>query len=61
VATLVDQLLTFNQSRCIFPSRLGLPAADEARSGQAAQLHDTGKVAVPDGILHKPGPLEPAE
>jgi diguanylate cyclase (GGDEF)-like protein len=28
---------------------------------QAAELHDIGKVAVPDAILHKPVPLDPAE
>ncbi len=28
---------------------------------RAAELHDVGKVAVPDGILHKPGPLDDAE
>jgi putative two-component system response regulator len=28
---------------------------------QAAQLHDIGKVAIPDEILLKPGPLTPAE
>ncbi|HEV7461162.1 MAG TPA: diguanylate cyclase [Solirubrobacteraceae bacterium] len=28
---------------------------------QAAALHDVGKVAVPDAILNKPGPLDPAE
>ena len=28
---------------------------------QAAELHDVGKVAVPDAILNKPSPLEPAE
>lgn len=26
-----------------------------------AALHDVGKVAIPDEILHKPGPLDPAE
>lgn len=29
--------------------------------GQAAELHDVGKVAIPDGILNKPGPLADAE
>lgn len=28
---------------------------------QSAQLHDIGKVGIPDYILLKPGPLEPAE
>jgi diguanylate cyclase (GGDEF)-like protein len=28
---------------------------------RAAELHDVGKVAVPDSILHKPGPLSEAE
>jgi diguanylate cyclase (GGDEF)-like protein len=41
--------------------QIGLPAAEEARIRQAAQLHDVGKVGVPDEILRKPGPLTPAE
>jgi diguanylate cyclase (GGDEF)-like protein len=28
---------------------------------QAAQLHDVGKIAIPDAILHKPGPLDADE
>ena len=28
---------------------------------RAAQLHDIGKLAIPDAILHKPGPLSDAE
>jgi HD-GYP domain-containing protein (c-di-GMP phosphodiesterase class II) len=28
---------------------------------RAAELHDTGKVAIPDAILNKPGPLEDQE
>jgi HD-GYP domain-containing protein (c-di-GMP phosphodiesterase class II) len=27
----------------------------------AARLHDVGKLAVPDDVLHKPGPLHPEE
>ena len=27
----------------------------------AAELHDVGKVAIPDAILNKPGPLDPLE
>jgi diguanylate cyclase (GGDEF)-like protein len=41
--------------------RLGVPAPEEARIRQVAQLNDVGKVAVPDGILHKNGPLDPSE
>ena len=26
-----------------------------------APLHDIGKIAIPDAVMHKPGPLEPAE
>jgi HD-GYP domain-containing protein (c-di-GMP phosphodiesterase class II) len=41
--------------------QLGVPAADVARIRQAAQLHDVGKVGIPEEILRKPGPLTPAE
>jgi diguanylate cyclase (GGDEF)-like protein len=41
--------------------RLGLPEADAKRTRQAAYLHDIGKVALPDEVLGKPGPLDPAE
>jgi two-component system cell cycle response regulator len=41
--------------------RIGLSAVEEARVRQAAQLHDVGKVAIPDEILRKPGPLTPEE
>jgi two-component system, cell cycle response regulator len=37
--------------------RLGLPAAELEEIELGAQLHDIGKLAVPDDILHKPGPL----
>jgi HD-GYP domain-containing protein (c-di-GMP phosphodiesterase class II) len=40
---------------------LGLDARQRRLLGLAARLHDIGKLAVPDAILHKPGPLTPAE
>jgi len=41
--------------------RLGLGEDDERALAYAGELHDIGKVAVPDAILLKQGPLEPDE
>jgi two-component system, cell cycle response regulator len=41
--------------------RLGLEPDDVEAVRQAAQLHDIGKVAIPEAILHKPGPLDDDE
>ena len=41
--------------------RLGLEPDDVESVRQAAQLHDIGKVAIPETILHKPGALEDDE
>ncbi|MCI0492777.1 MAG: HD-GYP domain-containing protein [Planctomycetes bacterium] len=40
---------------------IGLSEADAARAGLGGFLHDLGKIAIPDGILRKPGPLTPDE
>ncbi len=40
---------------------LGLDAAGCESVARAAELHDVGKVAIPDTILRKAGPLDPAE
>ncbi len=37
--------------------RLGLPPEEVERIRHAGELHDAGKVAIPDAILSKPGPL----
>ncbi len=42
-------------------AHLGLDAEDLDVVVRAAELHDIGKVAIPDAILHKPGPLNDAE
>ena len=41
--------------------RLALSEEDVANVRHAAELHDIGKVAVPDDILSKPGPLNEEE
>jgi putative nucleotidyltransferase with HDIG domain len=40
---------------------LGLPAERVARVQIAGILHDLGKLAIPDAVLHKPGALDDAE
>jgi two-component system, cell cycle response regulator len=41
--------------------RLGLSATEVEQVRHAADLHDVGKVAIPDAILDKPGPLDEDE
>jgi HD-GYP domain-containing protein (c-di-GMP phosphodiesterase class II) len=41
--------------------RLGMPGMQLRLLGLAARLHDLGKLAVPDAILQKPGPLNELE
>ncbi len=40
---------------------LGLNDVELDELQQAAMLHDIGKIAIPDEILHKPGPLDDGE
>lgn len=42
-------------------ARLHLNAEQLDETLRAAELHDIGKLAIPDEILNKPGPLSPAE
>ncbi len=41
--------------------QLDLTAEQLDEVARAAELHDIGKIAVPDELLHKPGPLDPSE
>jgi two-component system, cell cycle response regulator len=38
-----------------------LPPGELAALGRASELHDIGKIAIPDAILTKPGPLDASE
>jgi diguanylate cyclase (GGDEF)-like protein len=40
---------------------LQVPAEERRHIAQAAELHDVGKVAIPDAIIQKPGPLSEDE
>jgi diguanylate cyclase (GGDEF)-like protein len=42
-------------------ARLGLHGEELDQLKQAAELHDVGKMAIPDAILKKPGPLDQSE
>jgi methanogenic corrinoid protein MtbC1 len=45
----------------LLAEHIGMPAEFCERLGHAAPLHDVGKVAIPDAILLKPGPLTAEE
>ena len=45
----------------LIAAELGFPQAAVDLIEQAAQLHDVGKIGIPDAILHKPGKLDPQE
>ncbi len=46
---------------CAVAERLGLPRSDTANVRDGAMLHDVGKVAIPNDILYKAGPLDDGE
>jgi HD-GYP domain-containing protein (c-di-GMP phosphodiesterase class II) len=45
----------------VLAHKLGLPESEVSRVRLTAELHDVGKMAIPDAILHKPGPLTDEE
>lgn len=45
----------------VIAKQLGFNDEEVSNIEMAAQLHDVGKIAIPDSILHKPGKLDPDE
>jgi diguanylate cyclase (GGDEF)-like protein len=58
---LAEHLDGVTELTAIVARKLALPPDEQVTLLQAASLHDVGKVAIPDAILNKPGPLEPDE
>jgi diguanylate cyclase (GGDEF)-like protein len=58
---LVEHIGEVAQLSAALAQSLGLSEPEVRRIELAAQLHDVGKVAIPDTILNKPGPLDAAE
>ena len=56
-----DHIERVGTASCLIAERLGLPSEDCDRLGLASAMHDVGKVAVPDHVLLKPGPLNADE
>jgi diguanylate cyclase (GGDEF)-like protein len=54
----LDRVTSFAEA---VADRLDVPDEEVAPMLQAASLHDTGKAAIPDEILHKPGILDEEE
>jgi len=42
-------------------AELGIPEQEHPEIVHGAELHDVGKIAIPESILHKPGPLNDDE
>jgi diguanylate cyclase (GGDEF)-like protein/putative nucleotidyltransferase with HDIG domain len=58
---LIDHISEVAQLSSMLAQSLGLSGAEVDRIKLAAELHDIGKVAIPDAILTKPGPLDEDE
>jgi two-component system cell cycle response regulator len=56
-----EHLSTVAELAVAVARRLGLDEAEVEQVRHAADLHDVGKVAIPDAILDKPGPLDEEE
>jgi two-component system, cell cycle response regulator len=58
---LAEQAVDVSELALAVVEELGMEAEQRDETYRAAQLHDTGKMAIPDAILNKPGPLEESE
>jgi diguanylate cyclase (GGDEF)-like protein len=58
---LAEQAIDVAELALAVAEELGMAAEQRDETLRAAQLHETGKMAIPDAILNKPGPLEESE
>ncbi|HMC49684.1 MAG TPA: HD domain-containing phosphohydrolase [Solirubrobacterales bacterium] len=58
---LADQAVDIADLALAVAKKLGMEVEQRDETYRAAQLHETGKMAIPDAILNKPGPLEEPE
>lgn len=58
---LVEQAVDVAELALAVAVELGMEAEQRDETFRAAQLHETGKMAIPDAILSKPGPLDDSE
>lgn len=58
---LAEQAVDVAELALAVAEELGMEAEQRDETLRAAQLHETGKMAIPDAILNKPGPLEESE
>lgn len=56
-----NHVLRVGRYSAIIAAELGYPEKRLLMLEQAAQLHDVGKIGIPDSILFKPGKLDPDE
>ncbi|HUA11323.1 MAG TPA: HD domain-containing phosphohydrolase [Solirubrobacteraceae bacterium] len=59
--TLGDHVFDVGELAVTIGSSLGMEGEELDELGRAAELHDIGKLAIPDAILRKPGPLNDSE
>jgi two-component system cell cycle response regulator len=56
-----DHLIGVAELALAVAREIGMAGEELDELARAAELHDIGKIAIPEEILHKPGPLDPDE